>query len=94
MQDSPSTSGSRASAATIAVASLGLLGALLQFGATEKFAGEFPDPMRVMRQQERLEAPLANIPLTSQVGYFSDLKMDDPLGQASFFAVQLSLIHI
>jgi hypothetical protein len=91
MQDSLSISGSRAAACAIAVASLGALGALLQFGATEKFADEFPDPLRVIRQQERLEPVLVNIPVTGRVGYFSDMSLEDPIGQASFFAVQYAV---
>jgi hypothetical protein len=91
MPDSTLSSGSRAAGAVIAVASLALLGALLQFGATEKFADEYPDPFRVIRQQERLEPALANIPLTGRVGYFSDLSMEDPIGQAGFFATQYAV---
>jgi hypothetical protein len=91
MPDSTSTSGSRAAGAAIAVASLGLLGALLQFGATEKFADEFPDPFHVIRQQERLEPAMANIPVTGRVGYFSDLSLEDPIGQGSFFATQYAV---
>jgi hypothetical protein len=81
----------RAKAVVAALAAVGLYNALIQFGLTDQFAAQLPDPYQVMRLSERIRGVQDRIPVTERVGYFSDVPFTETAGQAAFFATRYAL---
>jgi hypothetical protein len=81
----------RAKAAVAALAAVSLYNALIQFGLTDQFTSQYPDPYSVMGLQARLSRIFDRIPPGERVGYFSNVPFTEPAGQAAFFAAQYAL---
>ncbi|MGB9611822.1 MAG: hypothetical protein ACPL7M_12685 [Bryobacteraceae bacterium] len=81
----------RVRAAVVVVAVLAAYNAILQFGLTDQFTSQYPDPYHVMELEARLSRVRDRIPAEERVGYFSDVPFTNPAGQAAFFATQYAL---
>lgn len=81
----------RAKAAVAVLAAVALYNALIQFGVTDQFASQYPDPFQVMGLQARLRPVLERVPAGERVGYFSDAPLSESYGMAAFLAAQHAL---
>lgn len=78
----------RAKAGVAALAAVAAYNALIQFGVTDQFATQLPDPYQVMGLQQRISRAADRVPLQERVVFFSDVSFAEVIGQAAFFGTQ------
>jgi len=90
-QDPGKSSSWQIKAAVAALSVIALYNALIQFGVTDQFATQYPDPYQVMGLQARLRPVAERVPASERMGYFSDAPLSETYGMAAFLAAQHAL---
>lgn len=75
-------------AAVAALSVVAAYNAVIQFGYADAFASQVRDPYNVLEMEAKVSRIADQIPVTERVGYFSDVPLSAPAGQAAFFAAQ------
>lgn len=80
-----------ASIACLAVAVLGVFGAMSSYQVSENYSSQFPDAYGSARAEVRFAPVLSRIPPSAELGYFTDLEPSQPAYTPAFLAAQYAV---